>query len=239
LKVKSALITGTHRGLGEALALNLLEKGATVYGVSRNQSEKLDGKDNWKFMSKDLNDLDKIAAALQKLLDGVNELDLVILNAGVAGDVKELHEWSLDDLRWQMNVNVWASKVILDSLINQGMKVRQIIGISSGAAIKGSDGIGGYSISKAALNSLLQIYAHEQRETHFTSLAPGQVMTAMTRWVHDQPRANEFSAPSRLKEAYDSGKMIQPDEAAERIISALPKLLQAESGSYQDIREIA
>lgn len=238
MAIESALITGTHRGLGEALALNLLAKGAKVFGISRHESENLKGKSNWSFRAADLTELDSIGGVMRELLWGVSKLDLVILNAGMLGEIKALREWTVPEIEKVMTLNVWANKVLIDTLFEMGIQVRQIVGISSGAAIKGSGGLAAYSLSKSAFITLLQVYASEHPETHFISLAPGQVRTAMTGSLHDHPGSDRFAATQRIKANYDAGKMTELPEAAERIVNSLPKLLECDSGSYQDVRDL-
>jgi NAD(P)-dependent dehydrogenase (short-subunit alcohol dehydrogenase family) len=238
MEYKSALITGTHSGLGEALSHNLLERGARVYGISRKESELLADHPDWKFQATDLQQFDRIGEAVKRLLNGVEKLDVVILNAGVLGEIKALEDWSLDDVRWVMDINVWANKVLIDVLFDLKIEIGQLVGISSGAAFNGSGGWGPYSISKSALNLLLRTYSDEHPETHFISLAPGLVRTRMTTYVHEQPENERFPALNRVKAAYGSDKMVEPEEGARRLIDALPALRERQSGAFVDIRDL-
>lgn len=238
MKIESVFITGASRGIGEALASALLDQGASVYGLSRNESEKLREKSNWRFQSADLAELDDIPSHLEQLLGGVDKLDLVIFNAGVLGEIKAVEEWTPSELSEVLEINVWANKVLLDWLLARKVQLGLVIGISTGAAVKGSDGLAAYAISKSALITMLQVYANEHQETHFISLAPGQVRTAMTGSLHEQPGSDRFSTTQRIKDNFEHGRMTEPQEAAANILAAIPKLLQMPNGSMQDIREI-
>jgi NAD(P)-dependent dehydrogenase (short-subunit alcohol dehydrogenase family) len=128
-------------------------------------------------------------------------------------------------------VNVWANKELIDTL-SEYSHVKQVVGISSGAAINGSKGWGAYSLSKAGLNMLLSIYAKELPEIHFSTLAPGIVDTPMVRHIINKVDDDAFPSAKKLKQQH-----IQvPKEAAQRLISTFDKLLEYESGSFLDIR---
>lgn len=64
-----------------------------------------------------------------------------------------------------MDINVWANKLIIDDLAARHVAPRRIVLISSGAGVVGNHGWGAYALSKAALNMLAQLYAHELPST--------------------------------------------------------------------------
>jgi NAD(P)-dependent dehydrogenase (short-subunit alcohol dehydrogenase family) len=132
-----------------------------------------------------------------------------------------------------MEVNVWANKELID-LLSASASVKQVIGISSGAALNGSKGWGAYALSKSALNMLLNVYAKELPNIHFTALAPGVIKTAMTDHIIEKVDAQEFPSAKKLKESY----IQSPEEAAKNLLFIFPKLLERESGSFIDVREM-
>jgi len=137
-----------------------------------------------------------------------------------------------------MEVNVWANKLVMDWLHAWAGPIDQIIMISSGAAVLGNKGWGGYALSKATLNMLARLYAHEFPATHITALAPGIIDTPMMDYLCDEADAGAFPALQRLQQARGTPTMPGPGEAAERLISVLPRLKDWPSGSFVDIREI-
>lgn len=181
-----AFVTGTSSGLGRGLARVLLDGGWRVHGCSRRPSD-LEG---LRHVRVDLADHAAVGPALDALLGGLPRLDLVVLNAGVLGRIRHLTETPLEDLRAIFEVNVWANKTIMDWLHRWGRPVRQVVMISSGAAVLGNKGWGGYALSKAALNMLARLYAHELPDTHITALAPGIVDTAMMEHLCEIGRAH-------------------------------------------------
>jgi len=137
----------------------------------------------------------------------------VVLNAGVLGEFGDMREIPLRKFREVMDVNVWANKVILDTLLDLGIEIKQIIGISSGAAVNCNRGWNAYAISKAALNCLLRLYAREMEGTHIVALAPGLVLTPM---LEEVMRQDERLYPS-VKRIKESPKRT-PEEAARLIL---------------------
>ncbi|MBV2093985.1 MAG: SDR family NAD(P)-dependent oxidoreductase, partial [Candidatus Thiodiazotropha sp. (ex Codakia orbicularis)] len=110
---KTALITGNSSGLGRGLSEILLAHGYRVFGCSRRGCD-LAG--DIVDLRCDLSDMDGIGANLGRLLDGIERLKLVVLNAGMLGEIKHISRTSLDELRRIMDVNLWPNKVILDWL---------------------------------------------------------------------------------------------------------------------------
>lgn len=232
--MNNALITGTSSGLGRGLAGYLLQQGWAVYGCSRRGCD-LTGIHDQLI---DLTDQEAVTGGLHDLLSDVASLDLVVLNAGILGDIGDLVSSSLNDQKQVMEVNVWANKRVMDWLHGWGRPVDQVVMISSGAAVLGNRGWSGYALSKAALNMLAKLYAHEFEQTHIAALAPGIIDTAMMDYLCEEADAEAFPALNRLRKARGTLAMPGPDEAAARIVSVLPDLRDRPSGSFVDIREI-
>ena len=186
----------------------------------------------------DLADPAATAAALQQLLTKIDKLDLVILNAGMLGQISPIQEVPLATLQATMDINLWANKTVLDWLLAWGRPIRQIVAISSGAAVLGNRGWSGYALSKAALNMLIRLYAHEFGSTHLNAVAPGLIETAMMDALCSVEESDRFPALQRIHAARGTERMLTPRSAAERLLRALPQLLETESGSYVDIRTL-
>lgn len=233
----SVLITGVSSGLGEGFADVFLQQGFSVYGVSR-RSPSIAEQPHFHFSPLDLQQFSIIPSTLESLLADSLQLEYVILNAGILGEILDLADISMETLYAMMQTNVWANKVILDHLFARKISIKQVIAISSGASVNGNRGWGGYSISKAALNMLIKLYAKEQHKTHFTSLAPGLIDTAMQDYLCEVPDPNQFETILRLRQARENKQMPSPIEAAHQIIPLLPTLTQFESGAFVDVRHL-
>jgi len=235
---RRVFLTGAHTGLGRALAVRCLDDEARVWAISRTEPTGLEGRDGWRFAMLDLSRQETIRPVLTDLLADAGGLDLVVLNAGVLGPIRDLARISVDELRRVMDVNVWANKELIDALFEMELEPRQVVGISSGASKNGSGGWGPYSISKSALNLLLRVYAHEHPGTHFTAVAPGLVDTPMTREVRAQKDDPRHPATSRVRGAFDAGGGMTPEEAAANLLAALDRIREQPTGSYVDLRNL-
>ena len=228
--MKNILITGVSSGLGEALAKTYLENGDNVYAIGKTIPKKLDHYPHFFFFPYDLSETFMIRSTLEEFL-AHRSFDIVILNAGLLGRIETLSQTELNDIKNVMEVNVWANKELIDTL-NAHAHVKQIVGISSGAAVNGSKGWGTYSLSKAGLNMLLKVYAKELPDIHFTALAPGVIHTPMVQHIIDEVDDELYPSAKKLKE----GDIQTAQEAANHLITIFPQLLEYESGSFLDVR---
>ena len=230
--MKNILITGVSSGLGQALAIEYLENGDAVYAIGKTIPHKLDHYPHFFFFPYDLSETFMIQSTLKEFLQN-RSFDIVILNAGVLGDIQPLSQTDLTDLKDVMDINLWANKELIDTL-HKYAQVKQIVGISSGASVNGSKGWGAYSLSKGAFNMLLKVYAKEMPETHFTALAPGVIHTPMVQHILKNVNDEVYPSAKRLKE----GEIRSPEKAAKLLIDTFPKLLAYESGSFLDVRKM-
>jgi len=236
---RKIFITGISRGIGKALAAEFLKSGDIVYALNRGApAEPRDT--GLHFVGHDLSDLDGIPSAMSELLTDATHLDLVILNAGVLGPIRDLVNTPMDELQHVMDINTWANKILLDTLIRRGVTVDQVIGISSGAAVSGNRGWNSYSLSKAAFVMLLRLYAAELPATHFCSVAPGLVDTAMQDYLCglDEAHASTFPSVARLQSARGTEAMPGPEALAPRLLRIFDQVLDRPSGDFVDIRKL-
>ena len=228
--MKKILITGVGSGLGEALAKAYIEEGDAVYAIGRKFPQEIHSHPRFFFFPYDLSETLTLQATVKEFISS-HHFDLVILNAGVLGEIQTLNESDLLDIKEVMEVNVWANKELIDAL-SRFATVKQVVGISSGAAVNGSKGWGAYSLSKSALNMLLNVYAKELPQIHFTALAPGVIRTPMVEHILNDIDEERYPSVKRLRE----NTIRTPDEAAQLLIPTFEKLLKYESGSFLDIR---
>jgi alcohol dehydrogenase/benzil reductase ((S)-benzoin forming) len=148
------------------------------------------------------------------------------------GKIKILQDLSIDELNEVYSLNVYANKELLDILMN--IKVKNIIVISSGASKNGYKGWGAYSLSKAGVNMLVNLYSNEMVNTKIIALAPGVIKTSMTDFIRFELDENIFPSAKKLNE----GVVQTPQETAQKIFELTQNLDDFTSGSYVDIREI-
>jgi benzil reductase ((S)-benzoin forming) len=232
------LITGTSRGFGQGIAVHYLEKGHTVYGISRKSNEELETYRNFRFLPQDLSKFDEMEKNIPPFLKEAVGLDLAILNAGVLPEIKDMKDCSIDEIRKVMEINVWSNKILIDLMFSNLTGIKQVVAISSGAAVYGNRGWNSYSLSKAALNMLVMLYSREQPATHFSAIAPGLIDTGMQEYISSLPDDGKFPSIDNLKKARGTDQMPGPAEAAKILARVIDKIRHEESGSFSDVRAI-
>ena len=227
---KNILITGCSSGLGLALTNYYLEKNYKVFGISRKKPDITNT--NFIHKSFDLSNISKIKKELSSFILDIKEINTVFLNAGMLGKIKILSELSIQELNEVYALNVYANKELLDILMN--IQVENIILISSGASKNGYKGWGSYSLSKAGVNMLVNLYSNEMVNTKILALAPGVIKTPMTDYIRFELDENIFPSVKKLNE----GIVQTPQETAIKIDNLINKIDEFKSGTYVDIREI-
>ena len=174
------LITGVSTGLGRAMAEAALNQGHTVVGTVRNEADRtgfetlMPGRAHGRIL--ELTDTAAIAPLVQSVEAGIGPIDVVINNAGygLLGAVEEL---SLDDIRRQFEVNVFAHIAVMQAVL-PGMRARRsghIVNIASMGGVITFPGIGAYHGSKFAMLGLTDALAKEVAPLGIcvTSVLPG------------------------------------------------------------------
>ena len=236
---RTILVTGVSSGIGWGLAHAWLNEGATVLGCSRRRPDDLLDQPGFHFETLDLRDESAVAPTLERLLAGRSHLHLALLNAGVLGPIQDLAVTPLSTLRELSDVNLWANKLVLDVLFERLETLDQVVTVSSGAAVNGNRGWGGYAISKAALNMLTRLYAAERPRTHFCAFAPGLVDTAMQDYLCGLPEDERYPSIDTIKSCQHTDDMPSPEGAAARLKAAIEQLPDlVESGAFTDVRQL-
>ena len=226
--MRAAIVTGVSRGLGEALAAVLLERGFLVLGVGRSTSQRLGG-DAYRFVACDLSRPGAIAAALEPSLADLAmlapEAVTLINNAAVAAPVGRIGR--LDDAEAEAAIatNVTAPLVLADLFLrmfpDDGVR-RRIINISSGAAQTALAGSAVYGMSKAAIEMLTASLAADHEAPGFRAIAlrPGIFETGMQQFMRSRDPA-EFPSVGLFRGFKDQGILKDPADVAARIVATL------------------
>lgn len=220
-------ITGTSRGIGEELALQLLQKSDnSVVGISRKQTI---NHPNYKHISIDLSDVNAVADFKFALHADAKKICLVN-NAGTLGDIKHVGNMQSQDIVKSYNVNVIAPSVLMNTFISTYRAVstqKIILNISSGAGKNPYDGWAVYCASKAALDMFSRVIHSEQKlendelqKFQVISVAPGKVDTAMQEQIR-AVNADEFSNVNRFIEFKNNNQLSSPKEVALKYIQLL------------------
>lgn len=218
---KVAIVTGSSRGLGKAIAIGLAKEGADVVIAARSQT--VQGLPGTIFETAneikglgaaalavpcDVTDEDSVNNMVQKTLERFGQIDILINNAGIAFYYPIL-ETPLK--RWEivMKVNLFGpficSKAVLPNMI--GRKAGSIINISSLAADQRDEGAvptgAAYAVSKAGLDRLTLALATEagRHNIAVNALKPYTVVNTdgMRSWQPDADQSSWQSAEMMIK----------------------------------------
>lgn len=218
------IITGASRGLGRALAEEVLAQPDThVLGVSRQATIE---HPRYQHQPLDLSDIEAVQSNLYKLFPSrTNAHSLTLINnAGVLGEVGYVGELPNEHYGFVLDVNVVAPAMLMNTFLSAYGSLQcpqTVLNISSGAGQRPVDGWGAYCASKAALDMLSQVAQKEQalrgRAVRIHSLAPGTVDTDMQAHIR-QATVQQLSEVERFKTLHQQNGLAQADTAARRII---------------------
>ena len=222
LSGKTAVVTGSSRGIGRAIAERMAEHGAKVVISSRKAGpcEQVAGAINERFgegtaIAVPANISSK--EELQRLVDRTNEafgkIDILVCNAASNPYFGPMSGIADDQFRKIMDNNVLANHWIIQMCAPQMLERKDgaIIIISSIGGLHGSSVIGAYNISKAADFQLARNLAVEwgPSNVRVNCIAPGLIQTDFARALWENPdilKASTSNAPLK--------RIGQPDEIA-------------------------
>jgi len=180
---KFALVTGTSRGLGEAMANYLLDQGYTVFGFSRSGCNIDHG--HYIDIQGDVREEAEVEAMYEVIQQTTNHLDLVVLNAGIL-TLDSVFETSVKDFKNNLETNVMGPFLVLKHLADFILEHKtHVVAISSIAAKKAFPNMSAYTASKFALEGLIQTCKQEWNElgVRFSVLYPGAIDTGLWQEV--------------------------------------------------------
>ncbi|MBI5134360.1 MAG: SDR family NAD(P)-dependent oxidoreductase [Candidatus Taylorbacteria bacterium] len=181
--MKTALITGTSRGIGRALAERFIKEGWRVLGTAVSGLNIPDSP-SFKGYDLDLSSPQSIGSLCDALISEGVTIDLLVNNAGVCED-DFTDKVISEKLRETFEVNVFGLADLTERLSSQVSDGGQIFNMSSTAGMLSKDlrvfNYPSYKMSKAALNMYTRILAGRlsQRGIFVASIHPGWVKTDM------------------------------------------------------------
>lgn len=178
LQDKVVVITGASKGIGKALVLAALAKGAKVAGWSRSKPDI--SHVNFIWVKCDVGDEENVQKAYAHTLDFLGPADVLVNNAGF-GKFSLLEEQSSEEWLQMFNVNVnglfYCTKAVLPSMKQN--RAGHIVNIASIAALDGIDGAAGYCGTKHAVRGISASLYKEVKKHNIkvTCVYPGSVDT--------------------------------------------------------------
>ena len=225
------LVTGSSRGLGRAIALELSRRGHTVavhYGRSEGPAREVAGEieasgGRAEVFGGDVSDPEACASLVKEVTEAFGSLDILVNNAGITRDTLALR-MKAEDWDAVLDTNLSGAFHLAKAALRGMLRSQwgRIVNISSVVGIRGNVGQANYVASKAGLIGLTKALAFEYAAKGVTvnAVAPGFIASDMTAELADD-----------LKESYLSlipaGRFGEPHEVA-----AAVAFLASEDAAY-------
>jgi len=217
LSGKVAIVTGSSRGIGKAIALKLADAGASVVVTGHIEDAEPVAKEIRAKGRQSLAVRASVtsAADIEKLVEATlstfGRVDILVNNAGITRDQLVLR-MSEDDWDAVLDTNLKSVFLCTRAVLRPMLKQRwgRIINISSVIGLIGNPGQANYAASKAGIIGFTKSIAKEVGSRGITAnvIAPGFIETRMTQSMNDAQR-------QELMKRIPLGSLGTPDDVAE------------------------
>ena len=217
-----ALVTGSSRGIGRAIAIELAKSGIDiVVNDSKNPHEGLEVVNEITkigqraiYIQADVSDLDQVEKMVEEIISEFGKMDILVNNAGIIVD-KLLKDMTIEEWNKVIAVNLTGVFNCTKSAIKymQKQKSGKIINISSVSGQIGNIGQANYSASKAGVISFTKTVAKEyaREGVIVNAVAPGFIRTRMIENIPEKVMLKILKQIplGRLGEPEDVAKLVR------------------------------
>jgi benzil reductase ((S)-benzoin forming) len=240
----AAIVTGVSRGLGAALARELLERGFTVLGIGRTNNATLAG-DRYRFAHIDLADAaatDRLLAPAFRDIEERRPVSVCLLNNAATVDaIGVVGRLSSPQISSAITTNLTAAVALANlfcRVFTDRKMSRRVINISSGAAEEALPGHAVYCVAKAGIEMLTLALAADQGAQTFRAITvrPGLMATDRQTFFRAQPP--EVLPVVELFKGFErDGMLVPPEAVASKIVSHLVvgEVDDARTYTYQEL----
>ena len=196
-KSKVLFLTGASSGIGEALAIALAKKGATIGLLARREAELRDlasrcetAGGTARVFAADVTDAAAIQSAADALRNEFGRIDILIANAGIGGNNSETRSLQPEAVKKVIDINllgaVNAVHAVLPDMLEK--KSGQLVAISSLAGFRGLPKSAAYSASKAGMTAFFESVRLDvqHKGVAVTIIQPGFIKTPLTAGRHNK-----------------------------------------------------
>jgi 3-oxoacyl-[acyl-carrier protein] reductase len=235
LKGKTAVVTGSNRGVGRAVLGRFAREGAELFACARARTDAFEadiaalGSETGVSITPvyfDLADPAQVGAGVRSIIDRKKPIDILVNNAGIAvGGLFGMTPMSV--LHQQFDVNFFSPMLLIQGISRHMSRQRRgsIVNVASTAGVRADPGGTAYGTSKAALIHATRILAAELGSLgiRVNAVAPGMVRTDMLEQMDAKARESLLNATALRRVA-------EPDEVANAILFLASDLASFISG---------
>lgn len=189
LKNKVAIITGSSRGIGKAVAILFAKEGAKVVINCKDQTEEAKkvvsdiGKNKAIFIQADVSKEKDVKRLVAETIKKFGKIDILVNNAGI---IFREGDWKSSEDIWHatMNINLTSAWLMIREVAPIMTKngSGSIVNISSIYGFLGAASVLAYSSAKGGIITMTKAFAKELAPNiRINAVAPGNVMTDMTK----------------------------------------------------------
>lgn len=219
LEGKVALITGSSKGIGAAIALALAEAGADVavnynrdqIGAENIVQKIIDKGRRAKAYGANVADSELVQKMVNEVKDDFGKIDILVNNAGITRDALLVR---MKDEDWDQVLDVNLKSIFLCTKYIGKMMMRQrsgkIINVTSVVGLIGNPSQANYSAAKAGVIGFTKTTAREfsSRGINVNAIAPGFIVSQMTEILSEKVKQN-------MLDSIPLGRFGKPEEVAE------------------------
>jgi 3-oxoacyl-[acyl-carrier protein] reductase len=218
---KVALVTGSSRGIGRAIALELAKRGfSVVINNDEKPQEKVEVMNEIKkigqraiYIQADVSDPDQVEEMIERVLNDFCRIDVLVNNAGVVMD-KKLENMSIEQWNRVLSVNLTGTfnctKSVIKYMKEQGGG--EIINIASVVGEIGNFGQSNYAASKGGVIAFTKTVAKEYAKDGIlvNAVAPGFINTKMVQNIPER-------VMQKILDQIPLGRLGAPEEVAKLV----------------------
>jgi len=189
LEGRGAIVTGGGDGIGKAITERFLASGAavTMWDISQDNLDAMlaanDAGERLAGAIVDVTNPDQVAVGRDAALAAMGKVDILVCNAGIAGPAKKSWEYTYDEWRMVVNLDLDAVFLCCQSMISHmmGNGYGRIVNIASIAGKEGNPNACAYSAAKAGVIGLTKSLAKETAEAGvlINCVTPAAIRTAI------------------------------------------------------------
>ncbi len=231
LQGKTAIVTGSSTGLGDAMARGLAEAGADIVGVYNRDAPQ--NKEAIEALGRrflgvraDLAAAGSIDDIVEKAVSTFGKVDILVNNAGIIRRCPAI-DFSEKDWDDVMDVNLkslfFLSQAVAKQFLSRG-NGGKIINIASMLSFQGGILVPSYTASKSGVMGLTRLLACEwaPHGIHVNAIAPGYMATRNTRPIQEDPERNR-----QILDRIPAGRWGKPEDLKGMVV-----FLASEASDY-------